>query len=389
MRTLCLFVLLAFVAVTIAQPATVLELMSGNADFQVRYRANTLPEWYLNGKVYYVLGSLPCQFGENPIWNGTDWFCGNFTGFPGGQSTFERLNCAPGQNVAFNGTTYICSSDSDILTGLTCANGQIIVKLGSVFVCGVDSDVLAGKTCNQGDILVSNGTAFNCAAQTDRDTLRDLNCTEGQTVKYLAGRWTCANDLDTFATLTCSAGQVAKFLNGAFVCGSDDDYLANLTNCLVGDTLIGDSQFSFRCIRQPNPPGVPVSFVDGQTIQKSTATTAVDTYFGSPVPRSLNGIILINGLQIFALSFNFATLPRTLDPNFNFEVVIYRRETGLPDVEVATVPYPAGSTSQYILTSLNLFFNNQQELFLQYRYGNLNSQQLAVTTVLFVRHFVF
>jgi hypothetical protein len=380
---------MAFVAVTIAQPATVLELMSGNADFQVRYRANTLPEWYLNGKVYYILGSLPCSFGENPIWNGTDWICGNFTGFPGGQSTFERLNCLPGQNVAFNGTTYICSSDSDILASLVCPNGNIIVKLGSTFVCGVDSDILAGKTCNQGDILISNGTAFNCAAQTDRDTLRDLNCTEGQTVKYISGKWTCANDLDTFATLTCTAGQVAKFQNGAFVCGSDDDYLANLNDCLVGDTLIGDSQFVFRCIRQPNPPGVPVSFVDGQTIQKSTATTEVDTYFGSPVPRSLNGLILINGLQIFALSFNFATLPRTLDPNFTFEVTIYRRENGQPDVLVATVPYPAGSTSSYVSTSLNLFFNNQQELFIQYRYGNLNSQQLAVTTVLFVRHFVF
>lgn len=388
---LCLIVLFAFMATVIdAQPATVLELISGTADFQVRYRANELPQWFLNGRVYYILGSLPCNFGENPIWNGTDWTCGNFTGFPGGTSLFEQLNCAPGQNIAFNGTTYICANDFDLLANLTCPDGNIPVKAGTTFICGTDSDSLRGVACNQGDILISDGTAFRCSPQTDRDTLRDLNCAEGETVKYINSAWTCAPDLDTFANLNCAAFQVAKFQNGAFVCAADNDFLGTL-GCVAGQTLIGDSQFSFRCVPEPRPPGVPISFIDGQSIAPSTTPSTLDTYFGSPQGRILNSIQLANGLTVFALSFNFNKPPRAnpQDAAFKFTVNIWKR-IGLSSSIVATVDYPATATNTYVLTSLNLDYSNQEQLYVTYDYEQLNFEQgLAVTTVLFVRHYVF
>lgn len=389
MRLLCFIALSAFVAVSMAQhPATVLELMSGNADFQVRYRSNNLPEWYLNGRVYYVLGSLPCNNGDNPVWNGTDWTCGNFTGFPGGQSTFEKLQCAAGQSVAFNGTTYVCADDSDLLHQLTCANGQILVKSGSTFVCAQDSDVLAGITCAEGDILVSNGSAFSCQAQTNRDTLRDLNCTEGQTVKYISGAWRCAVDLNVFNLLVCASGQVAKWDGAAFVCGTDNDYLANVP-CAIGQTLVATSSTTFVCQSQPTPAGVPVSFIDGQTFPPQAPDTVFQTYFGSPITRDLNGLLFINGLQVFSFSVNFGTNPRASDPNFAFKVQFYRRPQGGTPQFLQEFPFPASvpNTRPYFLSDVNLMFNRTEELSIRYVMTNANA--ISVTTVLFIRHFVF
>jgi hypothetical protein len=366
--------------------------MSGNADFQVRFRAGELPQWFLNGRVYYILGSLPCSFGQNPIWNGTDWYCGNFTGFPSGTSLFDQLNCLPGQNIAFNGTNYICSSDSDILQSLQCQSGQIPVKFGTTFICGSDSDLLSTISCNQGEILVSNGTTFLCTAQSDRDTLRALNCTQGQTAVFDGSKWVCGNDMDTFNTLVCPAGQVAKFQsNGDFICANDNDYLAAL-NCQVGQTLIGLNVTTFRCSNEPRPPGVPISFIDGQTIAPSTTPSQLDTFFGSPQGRRLNSIQLINGLVVFAISFNFNTLPRAnpQDANFAFTLNIWKR-VGTSDNIVTSIPYPAGATSTFVLRdNLNIAYNSTEQLFITYDYEQLNFEQgLSITTVLFVRHFVF
>jgi len=393
MRSLYLIAFACFFAVAIAQPATVLQLISGNAKFQVLYRANELPQWSLNDRVYYVLGSLPCAFGEQPIWNGTDWFCGDFPGFPSGTSLFERLQCQAGQNIAYNGTHYICSFDSDLLAALRCPNGQIPKKIGSAFVCAIDSDLLSSVTCNNGDILIHNGNVFACAPQSDRDTLRDLRCSEGQTVKYINNVWTCANDEDDIGKLICAAGQVPKWNGNSFICGNDADLLATLP-CVTGQTLVGDSPNQFRCVPEPRPPGVPISFVDGQSIFPSTTITNVDTYFGSPYGRSFNPIQLANGFQAFAISFNFNVNPRLSDPDFTFAITIYKRSNKNPSglflsAVVQQVQFPAGATTSHVQT-LDINYDQSEQLYAQYTYSGLNVEQgLSVTTVLFVRHYVF
>lgn len=388
-RFLLLLVIASFAVFAAAQtPDTILELISGSADFQVRYRAGTLPRWYLNGRTYYVLGSLPCTAGLMPVWNGTDWYCGNFTGFPAGNTIFDKLGCTAGQNIAYNGTAWICSSDSDLLASLNCPVGAIPVKQGNTFVCGVDSDLLATLRCNEGDVLVSNGTNFNCGAQINKDTLRDLNCTNGQTVKRINGVWQCADDLDFFAFLTCAAGQVVKYsaAQNTFICATDKDLIATL-GCVAGQTLIGTSPNTFSCIYQPTPPGVPVSFIDGQTFTPSTGSlpATFDTYFGSPIGRQLNSIQLINGLQVFALSYNFNKVPPA---GFTFSINIFKR-TGTAGNLVQTITYASNSGLQSVATSLNLIYSNQDQLYINYEYNGISDTSLSVTTVLFVRHFVF
>jgi hypothetical protein len=389
-RFLLILVAVSFVAFVAAQtPDTVLELISGSADFQVRYRAGTLPRWYLNGKTYYILGSLPCTDGLSPVWNGTDWYCGNFTGFPsGGDTLFDQLHCQAGQNVAWNGTNWVCGSDSDLLGSLNCPIGSIPVKQGSIFVCGTDSDLLASVVCQNGEILVTNGTTFNCAEPINKDTLATLNCTNGQTIKRFNGVWQCADDLDYFSFLNCSAGQVVKYsaAGNTFVCATDQDLLSTL-GCIVGETLIGTAPNNFSCIPQPTPPGVPVSFIDGQTFTPSTGSlpATFDTYFGSPIGRELNSIQLINGLQIFALSYNFNKVPPA---GFVFSINIYKR-TGTASTLVQTINYATNSGLQQVSTSLDLFYTNQDQLYILYSYNGVSDATLSVTTVLFVRHFVF
>jgi len=386
MRSILLLVAVCFVALAAAQPDTVLELISGNADFQVRYHANSLPRWLLNDKTYYILGSLPCSFGENPIWNGTDWYCGNFTGFPVGSALVDKLGCSAGQDIAFNGTNFICSSDSDLLASLNCSVGDIPVKEGNTFVCGQDSDLLATITCAEGDILVFNGTAFQCTAQVDIDTLKDLNCSSGQTVKRYNGVWQCADDLDYFSFLNCSAGQVAKYESGTFVCGVDNDLLATL-GCVVGDTIIGNSTYDFECVPEPTPPGVPVSFIDGQTLTPSTGSlpATFQTYFGSPIGRDLNSIQLISGLQVIALSYNFNQVP---PQGFTFSILIFKR-IGTASSLVDTIVYPSNSNITTQSVSLDYLYSNQEQLYVQYLYNGITDSTLSVTTVLFIRHFVF
>jgi hypothetical protein len=200
--------------------------------------------------------------------------------------------------------------------------------------------------------------------------------------------WQCGNDLDTFNLLVCTAGQVAKFNGAGFVCGTDNDYLANVP-CNVGDTLVATSANSFVCAIQPTPSGVPVSFIDGQTFPPQAPGTIFQTYFGSPITRDLNGLLFINGLQVFAFSVNFGTNPRASDPNFAFAVQFYRRPQGGIPVQLLSVPFPASTPNNipYFIGAVNLPFTRTEELSIRYQMTNNNA--ISVTTVLFIRHFVF
>jgi hypothetical protein len=326
-----------------------------------------------------VVAALGCGDGEYPAVSGGLWTCATLPAGvgDGDDDTLAELGCTGDQyavrlEAGWGCTTLpdgIADGDNDLLASLACGSDEYAARIGGTWGCaplpsGIadgDNDLLASLACADNEYAARIGGTWGCAALTpdiadgDNDLLAALACTQGQYPAVVGGAWTCASlapgfadgvDNDSFGAYSgCPAGQVLKS-NGpgvGWTCAVDNDVDTD-TRC---DTAGRCSQV---CIgsdcRTAWPTGAPVVAALSQNFTGPSTYTAP-----AGTPLSLSAVITTYGGSNCAGIAQVRWLNAGGGEVLGWTTISGTNAfsggdggSGMYDVELATIPFVAGST---------------------------------------------
>lgn len=238
------------------------------------------------------IGSLGCNAGEVPQYDGTAWTC------VAERDTVADLGCAAGEVPLYDGTAWTCIAERDTLADLGCSSGEGAAWNGTAWTC-VDfrSGLSTVATSGRFQDLAGIPTGL---LDGDQDTLGGLICPDDAVIRYSGSlnRWQCGLD----ATLT--SAEVFAILAGSNFVRTNQTGV--VTSQMIADGTITTLDVATGGLAATDISGTaatltgPQSFDNG-TLYISSNNDRVGVNTPSPAAR-----LDVNG-NVRATQYDFAT----------------------------------------------------------------------------------